>query len=409
MKEIDLSLYFEPCSYVDAGSFYHDDSLRLGRVIKKYTVKEQFPSIEGVQLAIIGLSESRGEVLSQAEGGERFQCNGADLIRKDLYNLYPSHWNYKMVDLGNLKQGKRLEDTIFALSEVISLLLAQKTVVILLGGTQDLTYAAYKAYHSLNQMVNVLTVDSKLNLTEGLGVDDDPLSMPLRNNSFMGRMVVEPDNCLFNYMNLGYQTYLVESESVNLMGKMCFDGCRYGLLRDDLSYAEPYLRDADVVSFDMSAVVRSESPGNPWSRPTGFSAYDACQLSRYAGLSKNTQVFGLFEYYPAFDRDEITAQLMAEMVWCFIDAIQHRCDDNPLTSKDKSFKEYIVALEEGNLDMVFFKCKETDRWWMSLPCSEEQKKRYGRHCVLACSYQDYLNANHGETPSRWWASLQRLR
>lgn len=409
MKEIDLSLYFDPCTFIEAGSFYQDDTLRLGRIVKKYTVREQFPSVEGAQFAIIGLSESRGEQLHLGDEGEKYICNGADLIRKDLYNLYPARWNYKVVDLGNLRQGKRLEDTIFALGEVIACLVARKTTVILLGGTQDLTYAAYRAFHSLNQMVSVLSVDSRLNLTDGLGPEDNPLTMPFQNGSFMARMVVEPDNCLFNYINLGYQTYLVENESVDLMGKMCFDGCRYGMLKDNLLQAEPYMRDAEVVSFDMSSVIRSENPGNPWARPTGFTAYEACQLARYAGMSRSVQVMGVFEFYPYFDRENISAQLISEMVWCFMDAYRYRCDDNPVTTQEKTFKEYVIPVEEGGNDMVFFKCKETDRWWMQLPCTPEQKQRYGRHCVLPCTYQDYLQATQGEVPSRWWAALQRLR
>ncbi len=113
MREIDLSLYFSPCPYMEAGAFYIDDTARLGRQVEKYTVTEQFPSVQGASVAIVGLAESRGGM----QAGTR--CDGAEKIRRELYNLYGSASWGKMVDLGDLKCGKTLQDTCFALSEVI--------------------------------------------------------------------------------------------------------------------------------------------------------------------------------------------------------------------------------------------------------------------------------------------------
>ncbi|MCM1041974.1 MAG: arginase family protein [Bacteroides sp.] len=403
MKEIDLSLYFNPCPYMEAGAFYADNTARLGRQVQKFTVPEHFPSVQGAAVAFIGLEESRGGSL------DGLRCNGAENVRRELYNLYGSASWGKLVDLGDLKCGKTLQDTCFALSEVISCLLAQNTVVVLLGGTQDLTYAVYRAYVRLHRMANILTVDSRLNIAEGMNADFDPIAEPLSHNSFAARMVVEPDNYLYNYMNVGYQTYLVDKDAIGLMNRLFFDACRYGMLRDNLQAAEPYVRDSDCVSFDLCAVKKADSPANPWARPTGFTAEQACQLARYAGISRQVGVLGLFEYYPALDQADSSAQLMAEMVWCFLDGMEHRSDDHPLTATGVEFKQYIVPLEELEQDLVFHKCKQTDRWWIELPCSEEQKQRYGRHCYLACSYADYQTAQQNEVPARWWSALRRLK
>lgn len=408
MNEIDLSLYFEPCPFMEAGSFYQDDTLRLGRVVDKYTLAGRFPSVEGARAALVGLSENRGGVCEE-EDREKNVCNGADRVRKELYNLYAPRQMGRFVDLGNLRNGNTVDDTYFALSEVISCLLAQNTAVILLGGTQDLTYAAYKAYARLQRMHNILSVDSRLNLAEGLGPDVDFRSAPVTHNSYMSRIVVEPDNYLFNYMNVGYQTYLVDNEAVGLMQKLSFDACRLGNVRDSIQEAEPYVRDADCLSFDMCALKRSESPANPWARPTGLSAEDACQIFRYAGLSKGTDVIGLFEYYPAYDRERLSASLMAEMIWCFLDAMRHRMDDHPFSSKEVDHKQYIVPLEELDKELVFYKCRQTDRWWIELPCTGQQRQQYGRHAYVACSYSDYRTAGRNEIPARWWTAVQRLR
>lgn len=410
MKEIDLSLYFDPCPFMEAANFYQDNASRLGHQVEKYTVKENFPSLEGASVVIVGLDESRGGCPGEAGAMlDKKHCNGADAVRKELYNLYAPQGLGKVVDLGNMRCGKRIEDTYFALTEVVGCLLNQKSTLVLLGGTQDLTYAVYQAYARMQKMANIVTVDARLDLAEGLGADENPLDSPISNTNYMGKMAVEPANYLFNYMNIGYQTYLVEQEAVSLMDKLYFDACRYGLLQDDIRDAEPYIRDADCVSFDLNVLKRQESPANPLARPTGFNAEQVCQLARYAGLSKEVDVVGFFEYYPFFERDNLSAQVVAEMVWCFLDAMRFRCDDHPLSVAGMEFKQYIVPFEEPEQDLVFYKCRQTDRWWMELPCSDEQRQRYGRHCYLACTYHDYETATEGNKPHRWWNAVQRIK
>lgn len=409
MKEIDLSLYFEPCPFMEAGAFYQDDTLRLGRVVEKYTVQGRFPSVEGAAVAFIGLSESRGGLSCGGVLSPERSCNGADAVRKDLYNLYPPSLPGKIVDLGNLRNGKTVEDTYFALHEVLACLLAQHTVAILVGGTQDLTFAVYKAYARLRRMASLLSVDSRLNIAEGLGPDVDFRTAPVSHDSYMSRIVVEPDNYLFNYMNVGYQTYLVDSEALSLMSRLSFDACRLGLVQGSIEETEPYVRDADCLSFDLCSLKRSQSPGNPWARPTGLDAEEACQIFRYAGLSKGTDVAGVFEYYPDLDKEGLSASLVSEMLWCFLDAMQHRIDDHPFSSSKVEYTQYTVPLEGVEKDLVFYKCKQTDRWWMELPCSPEKQQQYGRHRFLPCSYADYKTALQNEIPPRWWAAVQRLR
>lgn len=395
---------------MEAANFYQDSTKRLGHQVEKYTVKERFPSLEGASVVIIGLDESRGGCPDESGSlPDRKHCNGADAVRRELYNLYAPQGLGKVVDLGNMRCGKRVEDTYFALTEVVGCLLNQKSALILLGGTQDLTYAVYQAYARMQKMANIVTVDARLDLAEGLGADENPLDSPISHTNYMGKMAVEPANYLFNYMNVGYQTYLVEQEAVSLMDKLYFDACRYGLLQDDIRDAEPYIRDADCVSFDLNVLKRPESPANPWARPTGFNAEQVCQLARYAGLSKEVDVVGFFEYYPFFERDNLSAQVVAEMVWCFLDAIRFRCDDHPLSATGMDFKQYIVPFEDSEQDLVFYKCRQTDRWWMELPCSDEQRQRYGRHCYLACAYHDYETAIEGNVPHRWWNAVQRIK
>ena len=132
---------------MEAANFYQDSTKRLGHQVEKYTVKERFPSLEGASVVIIGLDESRGGCPDETGSlPDKRHCNGADAVRRELYNLYAPQGLGKVVDLGNMRCGKRVEDTYFALTEVVDCLLNQKSALILLGGTQDLTYAVYQAY-----------------------------------------------------------------------------------------------------------------------------------------------------------------------------------------------------------------------------------------------------------------------
>ena len=87
---------------------------------------------------------------------------------------------------------------------------------------------------------------------------------------------------------------------------------RLGTLRSNLVVAEPFLRDAHLVSMDISAVKQSEAPGTRFSSPNGLLAEEACQLARYAGLSEQVSCFGIFEVNPKYDNHDQTAHLAAQ-------------------------------------------------------------------------------------------------
>ncbi len=93
-----------------------------------------------------------------------------DAFRKELYALYPGNWNHKIVDLGDIENGDTVEDTYFAVKTVVEALLKKDIIPIILGGSQDLVYAQYRAYDSLGNMVNLVNVDNNFDL----GDAEDP-------------------------------------------------------------------------------------------------------------------------------------------------------------------------------------------------------------------------------------------
>ncbi|MDE5703546.1 MAG: arginase family protein, partial [Bacteroidales bacterium] len=269
-----------------------------------------------------------------------------------------------------------------------------------LGGSQDLTYAMSRAYARMRKAINMLTVDACFDLGAPEGAID--------NKTFMGRLVTQAPNHVFNYINLGNQSYLNDAAAFDLMERLQFDDYRFGLLHGDIAEAEPALRDADCVSVDMAALRKADSPGNAYAFPTGFSAEEICQLMRYAGMSYQVSSLGIFDYHPACDRDDRSAMLQAQMLWCFVEGVEYRIDDHPLDGRYE-YKIYKVMGEGNEPEMSFYKCKQTDRWWVFLPCTEEQKQRYGRHYFIPCTYRDYEQAVAGSRPERWWRAYRRLK
>ena len=80
----------------------------LGKYISLHTSAEGLPELSGLSVALIGLKENRNSY---------FPNINFDLaaFRKYFYELFPGNWNIKIADLGDLPNGKRVEDTYFAL------------------------------------------------------------------------------------------------------------------------------------------------------------------------------------------------------------------------------------------------------------------------------------------------------
>src|SRR5690606_36390927 len=125
----------------------------LGKKTALHTADE-FPDIEKAAIAIIGVLENRG-------GEERKDHVHLNYIRKQFYSLFPGNWDKSIADIGNIPAGNSVQDTYYALKTICAELMRNKVIPVVLGGTQDLTYAMYRAYDNLEQMVNLVAIDSR--------------------------------------------------------------------------------------------------------------------------------------------------------------------------------------------------------------------------------------------------------
>jgi hypothetical protein len=81
------------------------------------------------------------------------------------------------------------------------------------------------------------------------GKENDGLSA----SSYLTKIIIDEPNNLFNYCNIGYQTYHNSQEEIDLVEKLFFDS--YRLESNNITLAEPIFRDADVVSLDLNSKI----------------------------------------------------------------------------------------------------------------------------------------------------------
>ncbi len=257
------------------------------------------------------------------------------------------------------------------------------------------------AYEELEQKVDLLVVDSHFDLDESKDGTVETTSQ-----AYLNKIILHEPNYLFNFSNLGYQTYFVNQESLKVMEKLFFDVHRLGDVTGNINLTEPTIRNANMVSFDISAVRSSDACGNGNSTPNGLYGEEACQICRYAGMNDKLSSIGFYEFNPAFDRNGQTAMLMSQMIWCFIEGFYHRKKDLPLQPKSQ-YLIYRAHLKDGSHELVFVKSKKTDRWWMQVPYPSGLSKNERYHLV-PCRYDDYQIAVSGEMPDLWWRTYQKL-
>lgn len=359
-------------------------SQQLGSKIVFHT-KDQFPDLNKINIAIIGVLENRGS------DNVDFAID-LSAIRTEFYSMFPGNWDASVADLGDILAGNSATDTYFALRKVVSSLIKNKIIPIVIGGSQDLTYALYRAYDELEQMVNLVSIDSKFDF----GKENETVLA----SSFLTKIIIDEPNNLFNYCNIGYQTYYNSQEEIDLIEKLFFDAYRLGEVSNNIAIAEPVFRDADIVSLDLNAVKSSDSGNFVKFMPNGFNGKEICSLSRYAGISDKVSLFGIFNHNDSVQESVLVAQI----IWYFIEGFHYRSHEYPFGSRENYIK-YIVPIEDELL--VFYKSDKTDRWWIEIPFVSNGNNKLKRNTLLPCSYEEYLAACNQEIPERWWKAQRK--
>lgn len=346
-------------------------SFQFGNHIKIY--RETLPSLRRTQIALIGAEEKE-----------------ADAVRKELYQMSFPFGGLQVADLGNIRKAESAF-MVAPLKEMLN----SRIFPILIGKDVNYTSALYQAFLSLKPWINLVTVDEEIRY--------DP-DQKKEAGLFLNEIINNKAYKLFHLSHIGAQVHQCPPRVFDLLERLHFDSIRLGKARANLAELEPVLRDADLLSLHLAALKQSDAPGQSRPTPSGFLLEEACQIARYAGMSDKLKAMGLFGFRQSLDRRSQTAQAVAQLIWYFIDGFYHRKNDFPVSTD--GLVEYIVDFKKLEYQLTFWKSSKSSRWWMQIPVKRNRK--YQRHRLIPCSYNDYKLACREELPERLFHALQRF-
>ncbi|NAS12847.1 formimidoylglutamase [Poritiphilus flavus] len=358
----------------------------VGRNIHIHTKRDGLPVLANASFAILGVLESRNAFEKKPE-----RLNTTEL-RIQFYKLMMGNWNATLVDLGDIEEGESVEDTYFVVKEIVAELLEEGVIPIVIGATQDITYPTYRAFDKIKDMINLVCVDSRFDF----GADEELIS----SHSYMSKIITDKPNNLFNFSNIGYQSYFNAQEEIDLMERLFFDAYRLGDITADITLAEPVMRNAHIISIDARAIRASEMGLSKNFSPNGFTGREICAIARYAGISDMVSVFGIYE----IENNPQAFQLTAQIIWYFMEGFNYRIKESP-GADNKDFTKFIVPSETEEL--VFYKSHLTERWWVEIPSIIASHTKTNSSALLPCTEQDYLDACDQNLPERWFKAYKK--
>ncbi len=360
--------------------FFNNDKTynkeQLGSSIDAYI--KNFPDVDAADLIIVGCAESRGAGVSAHDN------TGIDAVRSHFYQLYQWHTEVTIADIGNIKPGASLEDTYSALQQVLGELSALNKKAIVIGGTHDLMMVQYHVFATEQKIIEATCVDAFLDMNA-------ESRLPAEN--FLMKMFTDEPNYLKHYNHIGFQSYFVHPAMLETIDKLRFDCYRVGNVKEHIETMEPVIRNANIFSFDITAIQHSHAPANRIT-PNGFNGEEACSLMQYAGMSSLSNSIGIYGYNYKQDVSELTAKQISHMLWYLCDGIQKGKLEAPLQQRE-NFNEFKLMF--ADFETLFLQSKKTQRWWMQLPDKT----------FVACSNKDYATALNNEIPERWLRAAER--
>jgi formiminoglutamase len=386
----DLNDYFNPVSIEEPAFQHMAGQAGFPHNITVHTESISLREPGKYKIALFGVPEGRN---SPGNG----TMKGPDNIRRELYKLARIPGKSKIIDLGNMKQGTTFNDTIAGLTDILTFLLNENVFPVIIGGSSALVAAIDRTLTQLKTKYTLLTADSRIDFISDRKEHDS--------FSYLNSILQNHKSTFDHFINVGYQTHLNDQQVINRFLKRKSELIRIGDVRKAIHLTEPLFRDSDVAVFDISSVRQSDAPGTIIPSPNGFYGEEICLLARYAGISDNLKVFGLFDVDPDLDIRNQTTGLAAQILWFFLEGFSQKQYETPVISDSHSgrFIRYHVRVTDLDDDLIFVKSNLTDRWWMEIQTGDDINQ------YIACSHEDYLKANRNEVPERWVRGAERLK
>ncbi|MCF8334969.1 MAG: hypothetical protein K9H65_00075 [Bacteroidales bacterium] len=350
-----------------------DPDGELGKQVNFNRGNFSFDSLNKGDIVVVGIPYHMNHQLEFTKS--------VDLVRNELYSLAAhDSSDCKIIDAGDLKRGKNVKEILYSLKELLDLLREKGVFTLLIGGSNILNLGVLMHFESVWGKYSYTIVEPWFSLADYMPYD----------------LV----NCnLLNYYNLGSQSYYLTQKQQEWIKANYYETNRLGKIRGNLGETEPYLRDSGGCSISINAVKYADAPGQQEPYPNGLYNEEVCQLAKYTGLANNLEIFGVFDYSPAKDRNRVTAKLIAQMLWFSIEGYRLRYQEHPYS--DDHFQKFLVTFDDR--EITFYKSERTSRWWMEVP-----GKEVARNQVFPCNLSDYEMACQHEIPERWLHAYRRL-
>lgn len=310
-------------------------------------------------------------------------------IRKQLYSLHSVSRSLRIYDLGNCVQGNTIAESYSNLQKCIELLRIYDKPIVVFGGTQEAVCALAKPSFQRVSYPAVCFIDARIDWD-----DDTDVSSQNYLQAFYD------DNPVARIIHIANQEYLSSRQSFSWLKHVYGAVMRLGDCNADITLVEPFIRDAQLVSFDMSSVRYSDNPAGQ--NVNGLYSEHACQCAWDAGYSPRMKTFFLSDFNPRKDVDEISAQLSAQILWHVLDGVSQRKNET-MDFEDDTYQKRYLKHPKYPQDICFYESFVSQTMWIEVPIGTSDRKR-----IIPCSKNDYEQFRLGYVPEFWISEFMRL-
>ncbi len=376
--------YFNQPNYQIVNAFEGLDEERLSADVRCFQALKSV-EWEKVDVALIGVNDARNSVHAGC-------AEAPDPVRSFLMGLRRLAKPLNIIDLGNIR-GNTIDDRYKALEDVMYHLQALKIIPVVLGGSQDYTLPMVKAVQRHVPAYNLAIVDSK--------IDWLPPEKDFSSANFLAYLCNSPEIKPKDLSIVGVQKYLFSKFQEEQFIQRSYEIIRLGQIRQlGHQVVEPLMRDANLLSVDMTVVRQSDQPAHLHPMPNGLTGEELCQVMWYAGQSDRLNAYGVFEQDTQLVNSQQGVVLMAQAIWHILEGIALRYNDYPVKDLDK-YRQFIVYLEDYELEIKFYNNPDNDRWWVEIPDVNDGSD------VISCGRADFETASGNEIPEKWFRYIQK--
>lgn len=335
---------------------------------------EDLNDLEAFKVGIIGMADNDGNY------------NSANQIRTSFYGLSSSVFlDQKVVDLGNIRTGASNKDTAAALFFITEYCLLNGVLPLVIANNEELANEVFAGLHLKQDPIEVSYIGARI---------------PLLSGELLDQLIHNQKTQLLSLNCIGFQGHLAPPRATETLVNLSFGQLRLGALTQNQEESEILLRNSGLTIFNLDAIKLADAPDSTGSQPVGLTAEQFCQLSYYAGVSDNLLAAQFVSCEWKIDGNSPSAKIIALGLWYLVEGISNRKEDHPVLHDE--FIKYKCALESKLPEIVFYKSKRTNRWWMKIDAADT------KYSFVPCTYADYQLATVGETPDRYLNALQKL-